>query len=106
MKLVDPNKVFPKDEDKTYGLMELVKGSSPNVGRDDEGYVFTWPHVLYREIALFALVAGLLLIFSFLRLWAAYHLYLRFRHSFATALASQMLVFMIVINLLMLSTRY
>jgi quinol-cytochrome oxidoreductase complex cytochrome b subunit len=64
MKVVDPERVFPKDPDKTYGLMELVKGTGPGVGRkpEAEDYVFTWPHVLYRELALFALVGGALLI--------------------------------------------
>lgn len=65
MKPVDPDKVFPVDRHKTYGLMELVKGTTPNVGRDDEGYLFTWPHVLVREIALFVLVAGALLVAAF-----------------------------------------
>ena len=66
MKEVDTTKVFPKDPKKTYGLMELVKGTTSTVGRADDEYVFTWPHVLIREVALFVLVAGLLLLAAFL----------------------------------------
>jgi quinol-cytochrome oxidoreductase complex cytochrome b subunit len=66
MKEFDPGKVIPRDPKKTYGLMELVKGTKPTVGVTDDDYVFTWPHVLIREIALVAIVLGLLLVAAFM----------------------------------------
>jgi menaquinol-cytochrome c reductase cytochrome b/c subunit len=66
MKEVDTTRVFPKDPDKTYGLMELVKGTKPTVGLDREGQVFTWPHLLVRELAVFVIVVALLLVSAFL----------------------------------------
>ncbi len=48
----------------------------------------------------------LLMIFGSLRLWTAYRHYLRFRHPFATVLASQIIVFLIALNLLFFVTIY
>ncbi len=64
MKEVDKEKIFPKDPNKTYGLMELVKGTKPTVGREDDEALFTWPHVLIREIVLFVVVMAVLLFAS------------------------------------------
>ncbi len=66
MKEVDPKQVFPKDPRKTYGLMELVRGTKPTVGIKSRDTVFTWPHLLVREIILFAVVVAFLLIAAFL----------------------------------------
>ncbi len=66
MREVDVKEVFPKDSKKTYGLMELVKGSKPTVGVDKEGYLFTWPHLLVREVTLFVAVIAVLLVCAFL----------------------------------------
>jgi quinol-cytochrome oxidoreductase complex cytochrome b subunit len=66
MREVDTKTVFPKDPNKTYGLMELVRGTKPTVGLKADESVFTWPHLLIREITLFILVAALLLLAAFL----------------------------------------
>ncbi len=54
--------VFPKDPDKTYGLMELVKGTSPMVEKGPEDTVMSWPHLLILE-ALAVLGVTVLLLF-------------------------------------------
>lgn len=66
MREVDTKHVFPKDPNKTYGLMELVKGTKPTVGLQPDDMVFTWPHLLIRELVLFVLVTALLLVAAFL----------------------------------------
>lgn len=38
---------------KTYGLMELARGSTPMVGLNPEDEVFTWPNLVFRELLLF-----------------------------------------------------
>ena len=54
--------IFPKDTTKTYGLMELVKGTSPMVEKGPEDTVMSWPHLLILEI-LAALGTTVLLLF-------------------------------------------
>lgn len=66
MKEVDTTHVFPKDPRKTYGLMELVKGTRPTVGHVPDDMVYTWPHLLVRELIIFIAVAAGLLIAAFL----------------------------------------
>lgn len=57
--------LFPKDPRKTYGLMELVKGTSPMVGKGPEKSVMSWPNLLILE-ALAALgTTAVLYLFSF-----------------------------------------
>ncbi len=42
---------FPKDPKKTYGLMELMKGTAPLVGKGGpEDTFFSWPHLLILEL--------------------------------------------------------
>jgi len=41
---------------KSYGLMELARGTTPQVGRDPDDEVFSWPHLIFRELLLFLLV--------------------------------------------------
>ncbi|MFQ6116562.1 MAG: menaquinol oxidoreductase, partial [bacterium] len=55
--------VFPKDPNKTYGLMALVEGTAPAVEKEPEDTEFTWPHLVYRELiyALFAMAIFLLI---------------------------------------------
>jgi quinol-cytochrome oxidoreductase complex cytochrome b subunit len=36
---------------KTYGLMAVVRGRTPVVGRAPEGTVLSWPHLLWAEMA-------------------------------------------------------
>ncbi|MGD1002260.1 MAG: cytochrome bc complex cytochrome b subunit [Candidatus Brocadiia bacterium] len=47
---------------KTYGLMELARGTTPKVGVPLDDLVFTWPHLLFREILLFLFVFALVLV--------------------------------------------
>ena len=37
---------------KTYGLMELAKGTTPQVGINPNDEVFAWPHLIFREMLL------------------------------------------------------
>ncbi|OIR18945.1 menaquinol-cytochrome c reductase cytochrome b subunit [mine drainage metagenome] len=46
---------------KTYGLMELAKGTSFQVGRDPDEEVFSWPHLIFREMLLFLAVIAVVL---------------------------------------------
>src|SRR3972149_4380420 len=54
--------IFPKDSSKTYGLMELVKGTSPMVVKGPEDTVMSWPRLLILEV-LAALGTTVLLLF-------------------------------------------
>lgn len=54
--------IFPKDSKKTYGLMALVKGTSPMVEKGPEDTVMSWPHLLVME-ALAMLGTGVVLLF-------------------------------------------
>jgi quinol-cytochrome oxidoreductase complex cytochrome b subunit len=66
MREVDTKQVFPKNVKKTYGLMELVRGTKPTVGIPEDEMVFTWPHLLIRELVLVILVAAMILLLAFL----------------------------------------
>jgi len=66
MREVNTKYVFPKDTNKTYGLMELMKGTKQTVGLQPDDMVFTWPHLLIRELVLFAIVVACLLTAAFL----------------------------------------
>ena len=46
---------------KTYGLMELARGTTPQVGADPDEFVLSWPHLIFRELLLFLLVVVVLL---------------------------------------------
>ena len=46
---------------KTYGLMELARGTTPQVGRNPEDEVFAWPHLIFRELLLLLLVVAAVL---------------------------------------------
>jgi quinol-cytochrome oxidoreductase complex cytochrome b subunit len=46
---------------KSYGLMELARGTSPQVGVNQEDLVFAWPHLLFRELLVFLAVLALVL---------------------------------------------
>ncbi len=43
--------VFPRDPQKTYGLMAVVKGTSPAVGKGPENTFPSWPALVYVELA-------------------------------------------------------
>ncbi len=46
---------------KTYGLMELARGTTPLVGRNPEDDVFSWPHLVFREVLLFLAVVAVVM---------------------------------------------
>ncbi len=46
---------------KSYGLMELAQGTTPQVGKNPEDEVFSWPHLVFREILLLLLVIAVVL---------------------------------------------
>lgn len=64
MKRVREEEIFPRNPNKTYGLMELVKGSSTRVDRGPDDMVSSWPHLLIREAALFAFCFVALLVLT------------------------------------------
>lgn len=66
---VEPNetKVFPRGELKTYGLMELVRGTSPMVDKGPDETVFAFPIVAILEVLLAVGTTLFLLLFSLLR---------------------------------------
>jgi cytochrome b-561 len=49
---------------KTYGLMELARGTTPAVGSDPETAVFSWPNLIFREIILFLVVLAIVLVLA------------------------------------------
>jgi quinol-cytochrome oxidoreductase complex cytochrome b subunit len=49
---------------KTYGLMELARGTTPAVGINPEDEVFTWPNLVFREILLFMATLAVVLILA------------------------------------------
>ncbi len=61
----ETQEVFPKDPRKTYGLMELVKGTSPMVEKGPEDTVMSWPHLLILEVLAALGTTVLLLFWSF-----------------------------------------
>ncbi len=59
--------VFPQGEAKTYGLMELVRGTSPMVDKGPDDTVFAFPIVAILEGLLAIGTTLFLLLFSLLR---------------------------------------
>ncbi len=47
----------PIEDLKSYGLMNLVEGKTPQASQEPEEMTTTWPHLLFLEIVLFILVA-------------------------------------------------
>jgi quinol-cytochrome oxidoreductase complex cytochrome b subunit len=45
--------VFSQAPRKSYGLMAVVRGSTPNVGRGPENTLPSWPHLMTAEAAVF-----------------------------------------------------
>lgn len=58
--------IFPKDPNKTYGLMELVKGTSTRVDKGPDEMVSSWPHLLIREAYLLAITVIVVLVVAIL----------------------------------------
>jgi hypothetical protein len=62
----DKEKIFVKDPNKTYGLMEIVEGTSPMVEKALEDTVETFPHyIILLTICSLAVSFALLLISLF-----------------------------------------
>lgn len=59
----DPN-IFPPSPTKTYGLMAIVRGTSPVVGKGPENTVSSWPHLFIVEMAVFMLGTAIILALS------------------------------------------
>lgn len=59
----DTKETFAPGVKRTYGLVELVRGSCPTVDKGPYNYVFTWPYLLRAELVAFlftvVLVTGL-----------------------------------------------
>jgi quinol-cytochrome oxidoreductase complex cytochrome b subunit len=55
---------FAKSSTKTYGLMAVVRGSSPAVGRGPENTVSAWPHLFVAEMAAFMVGTAVVLALS------------------------------------------
>lgn len=47
----------PIEDLKSYGLMNLVEGKTPQVSQEPEEMTTTWPHLIFLEVVLFILVA-------------------------------------------------
>lgn len=56
----------PAASTKTYGLMAVVRGTSPAVGRGTEGGVSAWPHLFVAEMAVLMVAMALTLALSLL----------------------------------------
>lgn len=52
----DEEDAEPIEDLKSYGLMNLVEGTTPQVSQEPEEMTTTWPHLLFLEIVLFILV--------------------------------------------------
>lgn len=62
----DTKEVFAPGVKRTYGLMELVRGTCPTVDKGPYNFVFTWPHLLRAEMVAFLLTTALVLALSLL----------------------------------------
>jgi menaquinol-cytochrome c reductase cytochrome b/c subunit len=62
----EQEKIFVKDPNKTYGLMEIVEGTSPMVEKGPEDTLDTFPHyIILLTICSLAVTVALLLISLF-----------------------------------------
>ncbi len=57
---------FPRGPGKTYGLMAIVRDTSPAVGRGPENTVTSWPHLFIAEMAVLMLATAATLLLSLL----------------------------------------
>lgn len=62
----DTKEVWAPGVKRTYGLMELVRGTCPTVDSGPYNFVFTWPNLLRAELVAFFVMAVLLLGLSFM----------------------------------------
>jgi quinol-cytochrome oxidoreductase complex cytochrome b subunit len=61
------DEIFPKDSDKSYALVELVRGEGPMVDKGPENTVFSFPIVLLWELILLLGVTLAIFLFSLLK---------------------------------------
>ena len=61
------DEIFPKQTNKTYALVELMRGEGPMVGKGPEGTVFSFPVVLLIEIILGLAVTLAVFLFSLVK---------------------------------------
>ena len=59
--------IFPKNNSKSYALVELMPGESPMVGKGPENTIFAFPMVLLWEIILLLGVTLAIFLFSLLK---------------------------------------
>lgn len=64
MAIETKHEIFPKDPKKSYGLVELVKGTSPITDKEPESTVFTWPHLVFVELIAMLVVSVILVFLS------------------------------------------
>lgn len=50
---MDTGESFAPGSNKSYALVELMRGRSPTVNKGPENTIFTWPHLLRAELMLF-----------------------------------------------------
>jgi quinol-cytochrome oxidoreductase complex cytochrome b subunit len=62
----DSKETFAPGVHRTYGLMELVRGSSPTVNKGPHNTLFSWPHLLRAELMVFLGTFAVVLLLSFL----------------------------------------
>ena len=62
----DTKESFAPGVKRTYGLMELVRGTCPTVDKGPYNFVFTWPHLLRAELVAFLFTTVLILGLSFI----------------------------------------
>ncbi len=64
MAIETKHEIFPKNPKKSYGLVELVKGTSPITDKEPETTVFTWPNLLFIELIAILLSSVILIVLS------------------------------------------
>jgi quinol-cytochrome oxidoreductase complex cytochrome b subunit len=62
----DTKESFAPGVKRTYGLMELVRGTCPTVDKGPYNFVFTWPHLLRAELVAFMIALVLVVALSFI----------------------------------------
>jgi quinol-cytochrome oxidoreductase complex cytochrome b subunit len=55
---------FEASPEKTYGLMALVRGKTPHVGKGPENTVTAWPNAFYAELAVFMATCVICLVWA------------------------------------------
>jgi hypothetical protein len=63
----ESDEIFPKESNKTYALVEMMRGSTPLVDKGPEDTVFSFPIILYLEIILVLGVSLGLFLFSLIK---------------------------------------